>query len=125
MYTRPGWQKDNSQALFHILMNAYKQDYDFDALPAECYDKKLAFINASSDVFQFVCELYDKCDNHEIATSTPIKLKEKNETFKCCSVFKALKKSEQRELNYSNFVEKIHKEPALNKLLKRRDERHN
>ena len=125
LYTRLDWQQNNKQALFHILMNAYNQEFDFDNLPTECNDKKLVFINASSDVYQFVCEIYDTCDSNEISTSTPIKLKEIYEQFKYSSVFKALKKTEQRELNYSNFIDKINKEPALSKFIKRRNERHN
>ena len=120
-YVSVKWKQENKQALFLILMQNYSS-FCFDNLPKECQDRKLAFLNASSDIYGFVQEIYTECDPE---TSEPIKLKDVYEEFKNSSVFRAFKKGQQRELNYSKFCDKIRNEPAFSRLIKNRKEYHN
>ena len=96
-------------------MQEYNHDFNFDNVPQECTDRKMVYLNASSDTFGFVSEIYESCDPE---TSEPIKLKDIYEEFKCSTVFKAFTKNQQRELNYSKFADKIRDEPAFKKLIK-------
>lgn len=120
-YVSAPWKDQYKQALFEILMQQYS-DFNFDDLPVECADRKLAYLNASSDIYSFVSELYEPCDPEACA---PIKLKDIYEEFKGSSVFKAFKKGQQRELTYAKFSEKISAEPAFKKLVKLRKQYHN
>ena len=121
-YVSAQWKQENKQALFLILLEHHSTTFSFDNLPKECQDRKLAYLNASSDIFGFVSELYESCDPE---TSVPIKLKDVYEEFKCSSVFKAFKKGQQRELSYAKFCDKIRNEPAFKNLIKLRKEYHN
>ena len=96
-------------------------DFNFENVPQECTDRKMVYLNASSDIFGFVSEIYESCDPE---TSEPIKLKDIYEEFKSSTVFKAFTKNQQRELNYSKFSDKIRDEPAFKKLIKKRDQYH-
>jgi len=121
-YVAVWWKDTYKQALFDILMQEYDKTFNFDNVPQECTDRKMAYLNASSDIFGFVSELYESCDPE---TSEPIKLKDIYEEFKGSSVFKAFTRGQQRELNYSKFADKIRLEPGFTNLIKSRDQHHN
>jgi P4 family phage/plasmid primase-like protien len=120
-YVEPWWMEQYKQALFEILMEQYDRHFNFNNVPQECTDRKMKYLNASSDIYGFVSELYEPCDPE---TCTPIKLKDIYEEFKSSTVFKAFTKQQQRELNYSKFADKIRDEPAFKKLIKKREQYH-
>jgi len=119
-YEDESWRNENKQALFEILMEQYSQ-FNFDDLPPECVDRKMKYLNASSDIYGFVSELYEPCDPE---TCTPIKFKDIYNQFKTSTVFKAFTKEQQREFNYANFCDKIEKEPALIPCIRKRNQNH-
>jgi phage/plasmid-associated DNA primase len=120
MYAEETWRDENKQAFFQILMQQYSQ-FNFNDLPPECVERKMKYLNASSDIYGFVTEFYEPCDPE---TSTPIKFKDIYNLFKSSSVFKAFTKDQQREFNYSFYCEKIKQEPALQTSIRLRDQRH-